>query len=57
MTKPIFKDKNGNTKYYASYRSAWEKAIKLNQNETNGQWLFEMDATGWFLEFHSDDDL
>ena len=50
----LYRNKKGEVKYYASYKTAWLAAIRLNENEKNGQWLFEADTIGWFLEFHSD---
>lgn len=47
-------DKNGAVKYYASHRSAWAAAARLNNNTTeDGIWLFEADMTGWFVFFSS----
>lgn len=51
----LFTKKDGTTKYYATYQSAWNKAARLNETETNGQWLFEMDTNGWYLEFFADE--
>jgi hypothetical protein len=49
-----YKNKKGEIKYYASYKTAWNACIRLNQEIENGQWLFEADLNGWFLEFHQD---
>ena len=48
----VLKDSKGNTKYYASYDSAWKAANRLNEQLAAGDfncWYFEMDLTGWFL--------
>ena len=45
----ILKKKNGEIKYYASYQSAWNAAARLNENELDNLWWFEMDTVGWFL--------
>jgi hypothetical protein len=51
-TEIIYKKKNGETKYYASYQSAWNACIRLNEKINNGTWMFEADATGyWYLHF------
>lgn len=43
-------DKNGNTKYYTSYHTAWQAANRLNQQGLDdGIWLFEADMTGWYV--------
>jgi hypothetical protein len=45
----------GETKYYATYQSAWNACIRLNEKATNGSWEFEGDATGnWYLHFVAD---
>ena len=45
----ILKRKDGEIKYYASYQSAWNAAARLNENELDNLWWFEMDTVGWFL--------
>lgn len=50
-----FKNKNGETKYYASHRTAWAKAAKLNETAVDGLWLFEADLNGWFVFFVADE--
>ena len=56
--KPIFyTNKNGDVKYYVSYRTAWNACIRLNKTAVNGLWLFEADTIGWYLEFHADKDV
>lgn len=46
----ILRKKDGSIKYYASYQSAWNAAVRLNENETDGTWYFESDATfKWYL--------
>jgi hypothetical protein len=47
-------NKQGQTKYYASYQSAWRAAIRLNEAAHNGTWLFEADINGWYLHFEQD---
>lgn len=46
--------KTGKVKYYASYRSAWAAANRLNKTADGGLWVFEMDLIGWYLEFLKD---
>jgi hypothetical protein len=54
-TEIIYKNKKGETKYYATYQSAWNAAIRLNETEIRGTWLFEGDATGmWYLHLELD---
>ena len=48
--------KNGEVKYYASYRTAWNKAAKLNEDAVGGLWFFEGDEHGWFVFFSRDED-
>lgn len=49
-TEIIYKDSKGATKYYATYQSAWNAAIRLNNKRTSGAWYFESDETGlWYL--------
>jgi len=50
----ILKTAKGETKYYASYQSAWNKAIRLNETAVGGTWLFEGDQYGWYLHFVTD---
>lgn len=45
----VYKKKDGTTKYYASYRSAWNRAAKMNQTAVGGQWYFEGDLNGWYI--------
>lgn len=55
MTEIIYRKKDGSIKYYASYQSAWNAAIRLNEKETTGAWYFESDATlNWYLHFLPD---
>lgn len=49
MEQIIYKNAKGETKYYASYKSAWNACIRLNEKETRGTWLFEGDRYGWYL--------
>ena len=43
-------NKDGAVKYYATYRSAWAAASRLNETANeDGIWLFEADMTGWFV--------
>ena len=51
-----YKNAKGETKYYATYQSAWNRAIKLNETAVGGTWYFEGDENGWYLEFIADDD-
>lgn len=51
-----FTKKDGTTKYYASYETAWNRAAKLNETATNGIWFFEADINGWFLFFVKDNE-
>jgi hypothetical protein len=53
-TPIIYTDKKGCVKYYATYQSAWNACIRMNETAVDGQWLFEGDAIGWYLEFHKD---
>lgn len=53
-TPIIYTDKKGGVKYYATYQSAWNACIRLNATAVDGQWLFEADTIGWYLEFHKD---
>jgi hypothetical protein len=52
----IYTDKKGKVKYYASYQSAWNACIRLNDQEINGSWYFEGDINGWYLHLIEDDD-
>jgi len=49
-----YTDKNGKTKYYATYQSAWKAAARLNETAVDGLWFFEMDTIGWFVFFVPD---
>ncbi len=51
MNEVVYTDSKGNTKYYASYQSAWKAAARLNEKETDVQWFFEADLNGWYV-FH-----
>lgn len=45
-------DKKGRVKYYASHKSAWNAAIRLNDKEgpnRQGNWYFEGDENGWYV--------
>ena len=46
-----YKNSKGETKYYATYQTAWNAAIRLNEKINNGTWLFEADTIGWYLFF------
>lgn len=49
------KNAKGETKYYATYQSAWNAAIRLNEKAIGGTWYFEGDATGmWYLFFEAE---
>lgn len=45
----IYKNAKGETKYYTTYKSAWNAAARLNERETDNLWWFEADLNGWFL--------
>jgi hypothetical protein len=47
-------NKDGSVKYYASYHTAWNAAIRLNQNTQDGTWLFDGDEHGWYLHLEAD---
>ena len=51
MKEKIYKNAKGNTKYYASYTSAWNAANKLNEklSKDENPYYFEMDLVGWYL--------
>jgi hypothetical protein len=49
-----YKTAKGETKYYATYQSAWNVAIRLNEKAIGGTWRFEGDENGWYLEFQKD---
>lgn len=54
----IYTKKNGETKYYSTYQSAWNAAIKLNEKldaTEMGFWEFEGDINGWYLQFVSNE--
>ena len=51
-----YKNAKGETKYYATHQSAWNRAMKLNETTEDGMWLFEGDEKGWFVYFSPDDD-
>jgi hypothetical protein len=56
MTEQIVhKNAKGETKYYATYQSAWNACIRLNEKETRGTWLFEGDIVGWYLHLEKED--
>ena len=50
----LYKNAKGETKYYATYHSAWNACIRLNEKETKGTWRFEGDLVGWYLELEKD---
>ena len=53
-TEIRYTKKNGEVKYYATYQSAWNACIRLNEKLTEGSWSFEGDETGlWYLHFIS----
>ena len=55
MDKVVYKNAKGETKYYATHRSAWNACVRLNENAVGGLWYFESDETGlWYLEFVAD---
>jgi hypothetical protein len=54
MNQILHKNAKGETKYYASYQSAWNACIKLNKKETNGVWRFEADLVGWYLQLEEE---
>lgn len=54
MKEIIYTNAKGETKYYATYQSAWNACIRLNEKATNGSWAFEGDVTGWYLHFVAD---
>ncbi len=57
MQEIIYKNAKGETKYYATYQSAWNACIRLNEKiiTSNGTWAFDGDATGkWYLYFVTD---
>ena len=48
----LYTNAKGEIKFYASYKSAWKAAVRLNQADQQASWLFEMDDSiglGWFL--------
>jgi hypothetical protein len=51
----ILTKKDGSTKYYSSYQSAWKAAARLNQQlptDSQGFWFFESDETcNWYLQY------
>jgi len=47
-------NKDGSVKYYASYHTAWNAAIRLNQNTKDATWLFDGDEHGWYLHLERD---
>ena len=49
-----YTSKNGQVKYYATYRTAWNAAIRLNENAVGGSWFFEGDEHGWYLHFENE---
>lgn len=48
-TEIRYTKKDGTTKYYASYQSAWNRAAKMNEMAVGGQWYFEADLDGWYI--------
>jgi hypothetical protein len=54
MNATIHRNKKGEVKYYATYHSAWNACIRLNETAENGTWLFEGDEIGWFLYFEDE---
>ncbi len=52
--KIIYKNSKGQTKYYATYQTAWNACIRLNEKETNGIWRFEGDLAGWYLHLEQE---
>ena len=54
MAEILYKKKNGEVKYYATYQTAWNAAIRLNEKLTNGTWLFEGNENGWYLHFEGE---
>ena len=53
-TEIIYKNKKGETMYYATYRSAWNAAIRLNKKAIGGTWRFEGDENGWYVMFEAE---
>jgi hypothetical protein len=51
MNEVIYTDSKGNTKYYASYKTAWMAAARLNAKDSENFWVFEADTNGWYV-FH-----
>lgn len=47
-------NRKGEVKYYASYQSAWNACIRLNEQASDGTWLFEGDEHGWYLHFEKE---
>ena len=54
LSEITHKNAKGETKYYATYQSAWNAAIRLNKKTINGTWLFESDQIGWYLHFEEE---
>jgi hypothetical protein len=54
MNTKYYLKKNGDIKYYASYNTAWNSAIRLNDKSQNGTWLFEGNENGWYLHFEEE---
>jgi hypothetical protein len=54
MEEVVYKNAKGETKYYASYHTAWKACIRLNRTETTGTWRFEGDAIGWYCHFEEE---
>lgn len=54
MEHTYHRNGKGEIKYYASYQSAWNACIRLNESETRGQWMFEADLNGWYCELYTD---
>jgi hypothetical protein len=53
-TQKRYTKKNGEVKYYATYGTAWNAAIRLNETAVDGTWLFEGDEHGWYLHFENE---
>ena len=46
--------RKGEVKYYATYQSAWNACVSLNESAVDGTWLFEGDEIGWYLHFEKE---
>jgi hypothetical protein len=49
-----YTNRKGEVKYYATYQSAWNACIRLNESAVDGTWLFEGDEIGWYLHFEKE---